>query len=194
MLIQGHATQVRIPTGPPQHLNNGQTIPAKCPFEIGGDYPIRPIKLYHFNIEGRPTEQTHRETEDELGRIQITSITQAALTDLTYQDARREGYRASTWRDDLTETWASHYPRTALTRNVWVLGVRPFADAPRLLAHTGRPVGKIDPVDHERWHGPAGSETGYTSSGYQAMRGEPEALLPFDPNHRTLAQAKHEHA
>lgn len=143
-LANGTATQLRIPTRPDQRLLDGRRVPTPCPVHIGRDYPIRPIVVTDFLIDNTPA--SHREVEPALKhddgtdvRILITHTVRGTLTDLTYKDAKREGYRASTWRTDLVDTWKRHYTSLTIRPDmpVWVLTVTVQHDRALFLAPSG---------------------------------------------------------
>ena len=200
LLIQGKATQVRIPLGTPQRLTDGRRVPAASRYHVGDTveiYPIDATVLIVQGDDGEPDrEYTHRETDPTpLGLVKITAIRQSTLGDLTYDDARREGYPASTWRDDLLNSWKLYRDKNNPDLPVWVLETEPQHDVVRCLTHNGRPVGRQDIRDPERWHGPAGSEVGYTS-GHGAIPHEPEAIdvTDLDPRDRQASRSRHQAA
>jgi hypothetical protein len=145
-LIAGKATQIRVPA-----------TTARCPFRVGSDYTIRPQRVDLTEQDGKTIRLASIGTS--IGRVQILNTVAARLGDLTFDDARREGFHT---RDEYRAAWALHRGHGDDDTRVWVLTVKPHHDTIRLLAPSGS----------QARH----SELDYTADRSQAMREEPEAV------------------
>lgn len=168
-IAAGRASQVRLPVGKPQTLNGGQTVPARCPYEIGQTYAVQRHSVDSYTVEGG-TEGTIRNTEPakDGDTVVVLDVRRTILGDLTLQDIKLEGYAD---RAEYLDAWRTHRGNDDPARPVWVLRVTRDIDRLRLLTPAGKPTGRLD--DHGDWQG---SETDYTSSPSQAMLDEPEAV------------------
>lgn len=168
LLSEGVATQLRLPTSPDQRITGGLRVPAPCRWKVGKDYPVRKSTVTALEIEGREGIQWHIEREPvyhpdgERLRLLIHNVRRSTLTDLDYRDAKREGYRAATWREDLLETWMRHYQGVRPDMPVWVLSVSVQHDRPRFLAFSGSQATRVRMDGDEASF--SGSEHDYVSS------------------------------
>lgn len=93
-----------------------------------------------------------------IGRITVTDVREERLGDISFQDARREGFRTT---GDFFDYWQSLHGSVDLDLRVWVISFEPgdVTDAPRLLAARS-----------------GGSGGDYTSNPHLAMSDEGEAV------------------
>ena len=138
----GRKTQTRRPVRPGEKT---------CRYREGRTYAVQPGR-------GKPG----------LARIRILHTELQQLGDLTYQDAKAEGFRT---RDDFYAYWTDLYniSEPDLAQPVWAIRFQVDTDPPRLL--------------HKD------SSRGYTSDPRLAIRDEPEAIGEADL--RRLHSARH---
>lgn len=157
-ISRGQKTQTRRPIKP------GET---KCRYKPGHTYAVQPGR-------GKPS----------VCRIEILTVAEQRLGDLTYQDARAEGYKI---RDDFWAAWADiHGGAADLAQPVWAITFRLHADVPRLLV-PGTGGARYDPKDEGKPDTPG--DHGYTTNPARAMRDEPEAV-PADTQERMARDAR----
>lgn len=170
-ILAGTKTQTRRP------IKRGET---HCRYRPGRTYAIQPGR-------GQPSNGN---------RIEITDVTSQMVGQITYQDARAEGFRTradfadywmrlhdQAWRDQWQDEAPSEqeilqrFETTHAHKHVWVIHFQPVRDAaPRLLAD------------------PASGRGDYTDNPARSLRDEPEAvdettLLQFGKD----ATARNEH-
>ena len=142
-IIRGEKTMTRRPIKPGEK---------HCRYQEGRDYAVQPGS-------GKP----------ESCRILITAVEGQALGDLTYRDARAEGFKT---RDDFKMAWTEIHGRYDPAMPVWAIRFRLHADQPRLLMPIG--AGHHDPQANPGIDMPA--DHGYTSDHNRSVRDEPEAV------------------
>ncbi|MDQ3933412.1 MAG: ASCH domain-containing protein [Actinomycetota bacterium] len=125
-IAQGKKTMTRRP------LKSNDEV---CRYRVGHDYAIQPGR-------GKPA----------VARITITDVRRERLGELTFNDARAEGFRT---RAEFFEYWEQLYGRVDVDELVWVITFE-VAENIRLL--------------HKD------STRGYTANPEQAVEGEPEAV------------------
>lgn len=143
-IARGEKTQTRRPVKPGEK---------HCRYREGRDYAVQPGR-------GKPSSF----------RILILAVEGQALGDLTYRDARAEGFKT---RDEFQAYWRSLYDgRWDPGQPVWAIRFRLHADQPRLLMPIG--AGHHDPQANPGIDMPA--DHGYTSDHNRSVRDEPEAV------------------
>lgn len=130
-IVAGRKTETRRPVDPDARA---------CRYRIGRTY----------SIQGRANGPS-------LGRLQILAIDKQNLGDITYESARREGFRT---RDEFRAQWEETYGHYDTNQPVWVILFALVADEPRLLHRD--------------------SSHGYTNDARMALKGEPEAVPPTE--------------
>lgn len=145
-IARGEKTQTRRPVKPGEK---------HCRYREGRDYAVQPGR-------GKPSSF----------RILILAVEDQALGDLTYRDARAEGFKT---RDEFQAYWRSLYDgRWDPGQPVWAIRFRLLTshDKPRLLMPIG--AGHHDPHANPGVDTPA--DHGYTADPRRAVRDEPEAV------------------
>ena len=145
-IARGEKTQTRRPVKPGEK---------HCRYREGRDYAVQPGR-------GKPSSF----------RILILAVEGQALGDLTYRDARAEGFKT---RDEFQAYWRSLYDgRWDPDERVWAIRFRLLTshDKPRLLMPIG--AGHHDPHANPGVDTPA--DHGYTADPRRAVRDEPEAV------------------
>ncbi len=142
-IIRGEKTMTRRPIKPGEK---------HCRYQEGRDYAVQPGR-------GKP----------ETCRILILTIEDQALGDLTYRDARAEGFKT---RQDFKTAWTEIHGRHDPQMRVWAIRFRLHTDQPRLLLPIG--AGHHDPQANPGIDMPA--DHGYTPDHNRSVRDEPEAV------------------
>lgn len=142
-IIRGEKTMTRRPIKPGEK---------HCRYREGRDYAVQP---------GRGKAESCR--------ILILTVEDQALGDLTYRDARAEGFKT---RDEFQAYWAGLHGHYDPAMPVWAIRFRLHADQPRLLMPIG--AGHHDPQANPGIDMPA--DHGYTPDHNRSVRDEPEAV------------------
>lgn len=142
-IARGEKTMTRRPIKPGEK---------HCRYREGRDYAVQPGR-------GKPAAF----------RILILTVEDQALGDLTYRDARAEGFKT---RDEFQAYWTSLHGHYDPGMPVWAIRFRLHADQPRLLMPIG--AGHHDPQANPGIDMPA--DHGYTSDHNRSVRDEPEAV------------------
>lgn len=144
-IARGEKTQTRRPVKPGEK---------HCRYREGRDYAVQPGR-------GKPSSF----------RILILAVEGQALGDLTYRDARAEGFKT---RDEFQAYWRALYGSYDPGQPVWAIRFRLLTshDKPRLLMPIG--AGHHDPHANPGVDTPA--DHGYTADPRRAVRDEPEAV------------------
>lgn len=144
-IARGEKTQTRRPVKPGEK---------HCRYREGRDYAVQPGR-------GKPSSL----------RILILAVEGQALGDLTYRDARAEGFKT---RDEFQAYWRALYGSYDPGQPVWAIRFRLLTshDKPRLLMPIG--AGHHDPHANPGVDTPA--DHGYTADPRRAVRDEPEAV------------------
>lgn len=155
-ILAGRKTQTRRPVRAPQVRQRAN----------GTTYTTRPFQP----TVGRTVAVQAGRGKPELFRVHVTGVRSEPVGQISFADARAEGFRTS---DEFREHWVRLHDRQWVTAHpdgdlldrfaarhagtlVWVIEFEPIGDQPRLLA--------------------ARSQHGYTTSPALALAGEPEAV------------------
>lgn len=146
MVISGKKTQSRRPRKP-EHV--------RPPMRQGKSYPVS-------SGLGKPS----------IGRIEILAAIGQELGDITFEDARAEGFKT---RDDFFKWWRGYYGNADPSLPVWTYVFAPTIER-RYLAKR--------PAQGERM----GETRDYVSSPHMSLRDEPE-VVPADYQDKLIERA-----
>ncbi len=147
LVISGKKTQSRRPRKP-EHV--------RPPLRAGKSYPVS------AGI-GKPP----------IGRIEILAAIEQDLGDVTYEDARAEGFKT---RDDFFNWWRSYYGNADPSLPVWTYVFQTTAERRYLAKRPGQ---------GERM----GETRDYVASAHMSLRDEPE-VVPAEYQAKLVEQAK----
>jgi hypothetical protein len=187
------------PPNPPARHHHQQAAPQRRPPRRTRLPPGRPARTtrpcqhrHALRDRRRDAAYCHREVESTPHRIVVVAAERSRLLDLTYRDARREGYRTATWRDDILQAFHDHYPSTRARPDipVWVLTIQPQHDQARFLAYSGSQASRTGPRTE-------GDEAEFTGPEHDYIRTPTGALDDgevFDPDPRWTQAGQVRHA
>lgn len=147
LVISGKKTQSRRPRKP-EHV--------RPPLRAGKSYPVS------AGI-GKPS----------IGRIEILAAIEQDLGDVTYEDARAEGFKT---RDDFFNWWRSYYGNADPSLPVWTYVFQTTAERRYLAKRPGQ---------GERM----GETRDYVASAHMSLRDEPE-VVPAEYQAKLVEEAK----